>query len=137
MTISEFKNKYLGKYIDFDGYYGYQCVDVFRQYCKDVLKIPEHTGAVKSAKDLFLKYNELPLEQKYFDRYIDDFEVGDVIVFNNGEHGHVAIILNEEKEKVQVLEQDGYKQDGVKINTYFKSQALGTLRCKLEWILTV
>ena len=52
MKIEEFINKYLNKIVDFDGAFGAQCVDVFRQYCKDVLEIP-HTGAVEGAKDLF------------------------------------------------------------------------------------
>ena len=49
MKIEEFINKYLNKIVDFDGAFGAQCVDVFRQYCKDVLEIP-HTGAVEGAR---------------------------------------------------------------------------------------
>ncbi len=45
MTLDEFVKKYLGKKVDYDGQYGAQCVDLFRQYCKDVLGIP-HTGGV-------------------------------------------------------------------------------------------
>ena len=28
MTYQEFKSKYDGKYVDYDGYYGYQCWDL-------------------------------------------------------------------------------------------------------------
>ncbi|WP_252722587.1 hypothetical protein [Treponema phagedenis] len=41
MSLDEFVKKYLGKKVDYDGHYGAQCVDLFRQYCKDVLN-PAH-----------------------------------------------------------------------------------------------
>ena len=34
MTLEEFVNKYIGRKVDFDGAYGAQCVDLFRQYNK-------------------------------------------------------------------------------------------------------
>ena len=55
MTLLEFVNKHIGKKVDFDGYYGPQCVDLYRQYCQDVWEIP-HTGSVEGAKDLVEKY---------------------------------------------------------------------------------
>lgn len=97
MELSEFLTKYAGKKVDFDGAYGAQCVDLFRQYCKDVLNIP-HTGAVEGAEDLWTKYNSLPLEMKYFDR-IDGSKIpqrGDVAIWastKSNKYGHVAIIL--------------------------------------------
>ena len=36
LTHQQFKDKRIGKFIDNDGAYGYQCVDVPRQYCKEV-----------------------------------------------------------------------------------------------------
>ena len=48
MTLDEFVKKYNGKKVDYDGRYGCQCVDLFRQYCEDVLNIP-HTGGVIGA----------------------------------------------------------------------------------------
>lgn len=63
MNLIAFVNTYCRKKVDFDGAYGAQCVDLFRQYCKDVLGLP-HTGAVEGAKDLWLKYDNLPLEKK-------------------------------------------------------------------------
>ena len=64
MTLLEFVNKHIGKKVDFDGYYGPQCVDLYRQYCQDVWEIP-HTGSVEGAKDLVEKYYILPRERKY------------------------------------------------------------------------
>ena len=36
MKLDEFINKYINTKVDFDGAFGAQCVDLFRQYCKDV-----------------------------------------------------------------------------------------------------
>ena len=60
MTLNEFVLKYRGQKVDFDKAYGAQCVDLFRQYCHDVLYIP-HTGAVQGAKDIWLNYNNMPM----------------------------------------------------------------------------
>ena len=39
MKISEFFSKYENTRIDFDGYYGSQCVDLFNKYLVEVLDI--------------------------------------------------------------------------------------------------
>ena len=41
MTIKEFFQKYNGIGVDFDGYYGFQCVDLYRQYVKEVLNFEQ------------------------------------------------------------------------------------------------
>ena len=63
MNLREFIIKYNGKKVDFDGAFGAQCVDLFRQYNKDVWGNP-HTGAVEGAKDLIKKYSNLEIEKK-------------------------------------------------------------------------
>jgi hypothetical protein len=69
MTKDEFVMKYYQTKVDYDGQYGYQCVDLFRQYCKDAAGVTEFsTGGVTGAKDLYLLYKKLPLERKYFER---------------------------------------------------------------------
>ena len=59
MNLWEFVEKNIHKKVDFDGAYGAQCVDLFRQYLKDVYEIKEHTGAVEGAKDLFLNHQNI------------------------------------------------------------------------------
>lgn len=135
MDLIEFVNKYHRKKVDFDGAYGAQCVDLFRQYCKDVLRAG-HTGAVEGAKDLFLKYAELPAESKYFYRISANDttpEIGDVLVWNataKNKYGHVAICLGYDVENglITVFEQDGLKQDGAKIAIRLTDNLLGVLR---------
>lgn len=133
MKLDEFINTYIGKKVDFDGAYGAQCVDLFRQYCKDVLNIP-HTGAVQGAKDLFLKYNQMEGEKKFFNA-LSAWQVrtGDVIVWNgtsSNPYGHVAIVIGVTDENLLVFEQDGYKQDGAKFKMRSFDNVLGVLRLK-------
>lgn len=132
MKLDEFINKYIKTKVDFDGVFGAQCVDLFRQYCKDVLNIP-HTGAVEGAKDLFLKYGDLPLETKYFKKYSTNCpEPADVIIWGQtktNKYGHVAIVVSFLGDnKVLVFEQDGFKQNGAKLSIRTMENMLGVLR---------
>ena len=134
MTLTEFVDKYNGKKIDFDSRYGAQCVDLFRQYCKDVLEIP-HTGGVVGASELYTKYEAMPFEKRYFERipYKAGMqpEVGDVVIFaptKSNKYGHVAIVLDATTEEISVFEQDGFKQDGAHVGSWNYARVLGFLR---------
>ena len=137
MSVEEFVKKYNGKKVDFDGVYGAQCVDLFRQYAKECLGIPEHTGpcvTTGGAKDLFVDYPKMPIEKKYFYRETKrGMVVGDVLIWDKtdkNEFGHVAIYLGKLNNDFIVFEQDGFKQDGAKINLRSKTNLLGFLRKK-------
>lgn len=133
MTLAEFINKNNGKKVDFDGVYGAQCVDLFRQYCKDVWKIP-HTGGVEGAKDLWLKYDAMPKEKEYLEKVSGLPVAGDVVVYDatkTNSYGHVAIFIGVIGwENVLVFEQDGYRQDGAKFGIRGFSNLLGFFRKK-------
>lgn len=127
MTLETFVKTWLHKKCDYDGYYGPQCVDLFRQYLKDVWNIP-HTGAVEGAKDIWLKYDKLELEKKFLKK-VKAVKPGDVVVFDGADkYGHVGIYLAALGESMIILEQDGYKKDGVKITLYSDEKVLGFLR---------
>ena len=137
MTLEEFILKWNGRKCDFDGVYGFQCVDLFRQYCVDVLGIKEHTGSCSTsggAKDLFLDYSKMPLEQKYFLRSKQkNWVQGDVLIWNEtqtNKYGHIAIYLGKVNNSFIVFEQDGFKQEGAKINIRGRENLLGYLRGK-------
>ena len=138
MTLSEFVAQYKNRKVDYDLVYGAQCVDLFRQYCHQVLRIP-HTGSVDGAKDLFLNYEYMPLEKKYFDCIPYDSEnadirPGDVIVWNEtatNRYGHVAIVISTLENAVVVFEQNGFVQDGAKLFTRSLNNVLGVLRLKV------
>lgn len=135
MTLKEFTQKYVGQKVDYDGQYGFQCVDLFRQYCRDVLNIP-HTGGVVGAKELYTRYDQMPLGQKYFERIPcsgGEPQAGDVVVFSGSarnKYGHVAIVLDADYRVITVLEQDGLRQNGVHVGTWNYTRVLGYLRKK-------
>ncbi len=134
MTLTHFVKKYNGKKVDFDGAFGAQCVDLFRQYNKEVWENP-HTGAVEGAKDLILNYDNLPLEQKYLEKIPRYFfpKAGDVAVWgasSSNKYGHVAIVVYTEDNNLIIFEQDGFKQDGAKLNIRTDDNLLGFLRKK-------
>ena len=132
MTLLEFVNKHIGKKVDFDGYYGPQCVDLYRQYCQDVWEIP-HTGSVEGAKDLVEKYYILPRERKYLVlcKAPESAKSGDVAVWGatpSNKYGHVAIVVAEDEGLLLVFEQDGFKKDGAKLAWRTKNNIIGVLK---------
>ena len=65
MNLQEFVDKYKGMLVDFDKAYGAQCVDLARQYMKDVwgfTRQPE--GVAGGAADFFFKHNERPVQKE-------------------------------------------------------------------------
>ena len=73
ILLDNFVKKYEGKKVDFDGAFGAQCVDLARQYWKEGLGIPEHTGPCSTtggAKDLYLDYEKkCQLKRNIFIRF--------------------------------------------------------------------
>lgn len=133
ITLDDFIKNYEGKQIDFDKAFGSQCVDLFRQYSKEVLDIPEHTGAVEGAKDLYLKYDDMKLMQKYFQKIYTPRK-GDIVIFNKtstNKYGHVAIVVYATRKTLVVFEQNGFDQKkGSYINIRTFENVLGFLRGK-------
>lgn len=133
ITLDDFIKNYEGKQIDFDKAFGSQCVDVFRQYCREVLGIKEHTGAVEGAKDLYLNFDKMKLMQKYFEKIYTPRK-GDIVIFNKtstNKYGHVAIVVYASRKTLIVFEQNGFDQ---KKGSYFNikdfDNVLGFLRRK-------
>lgn len=137
MELSEFINKNLGKKVDFDGANGPTCVDLFRAYNRDVNGYPrtEALGADGGAKDLYLRYNEFPIESMYYARFNAEPACGDIVVFDGhrgNKYGHVAIYISTlSNGKLLVFEQDGIKQDGAKFAIWDTKRVLGYLAPKL------
>lgn len=114
MTIQEFVEKYKGKLVDFDGAYGAQCVDLVRQYFKDVWELPKQPEGVIGAQDFYYKHNERPIQNKLCDchSYIGAMlpPVGSVVVFkkaSTNQFGHIGICLSADALGMNVFEQDG------------------------------
>lgn len=89
MTYQEFKNKYNGKYIDYDGYYGAQCWDLGQYYFTQVLGLPDYilSGCGLVSNMLY------PPKRAQLDEFFDEvdtnhMEQGDVAIW---EYGHIAV----------------------------------------------
>lgn len=136
MTLSEFIVKYKGQKVDFDNYAGPQCVDLFRQYNQDVYGNPR-TEPLKDAKakNIWLDYDNMPLEKKYLVKVEGRLRAGDILVWDTGEYGHVAILLATCGDNFIVFEQDGFKQDGAKLGLLTRKGFLGALRKRMETVL--
>lgn len=115
MKLSEFVEKYKGKPVDFDGQYGAQCVDLARQYFKEVWNIPRQPEGVIGAQDFFFKHDSRPIQREYlsciaFQNLETQPPVGSVVIFKSSganQYGHIAICLESDENWLTVFEQDG------------------------------
>lgn len=126
--VDAFTTKWLGKYADFDGYYGAQCVDLFNFYNRDV--VGAKRPAVAYAYQLATTYDQA----KYtFVSASSAPKKGDVAVWKSsypngsGGAGHVAIVLSVSGDKFTALTQNPGAAQKV---TYTKSHIAGFLRPK-------
>jgi hypothetical protein len=140
MTLDNFVKTYLGKKVDFDGYYGGQCVDLFRQYVKDVLDKPQPKG-VQGAKDFWKNYSTDANLKNNFTKIANTPEAvpqkGDVIIWDSwtgNDFGHVAIFLDGDVNSFTSLDQNYptlSKVTKTKHN-YTIPKVLGWLRPKVD-----
>lgn len=106
MILQEFIQKYDGKGIDFDGSFGNQCMDLYRQYVKEVLSFPQ-SPPVPSAKNVWTTYL-----QDYFEKVENTPSgvprSGDVVIWGDGigEHGHIAIYVEGNAKKFKSFDQN-------------------------------
>ena len=118
MTLTSFINKYLGTKVDYDKNGEPQCVDLYRRYLDDVLEVPQTPalGQNGGAKDIFDKHGVLNVTP---DSALADYTRGDILIWDKSKtnkYGHVAILVAIYNTKYFiVLEQDGFKKDGVKL----------------------
>lgn len=127
MTLEEFIIKYQGKKIDWDKCNGAQCVDLHRQYCNDVLGVPQTPalGVNGGAKDIWEKCGTLKK------RGVNDLHKGDILIYGasgRNPYGHVCVLVAElPAGYLVVFEQDGFAQDGAKLTLRTKDNLLGGL----------
>lgn len=95
ITADQFFVKYNLKYIDYDGYYGYQCMDLYRQFVKEVYGC-QQSPPVRGAANVWTTYNST-----FFDRIpngpVNYPQKGDIIIWDTragGGFGHIAIAMD-------------------------------------------
>ena len=93
MTFQQFLNKWDRKGINYDGAYGNQCVDVYDQYCKEVVGC--RVILIPGAKDIWANY---PTEAfvKIPNTPSGVPQKGDVMIWGTavGTYGHVGIVIS-------------------------------------------
>lgn len=123
MTLKRFIVTYNGQKLDWDNVNGFQCVDLARFYFRDVLDVPQ-LPAVEGAKDLWEKHGCLK-------QTTGSYAPGDVLIYDatkSNKYGHVCILVSLlDSDTFIVFEQNGFKQDGAKLNVRNKDGLIGGL----------
>lgn len=102
MTYNDFIWKWNTRYCDYDGWYGNQCVDLMRQYCKDVYYVDGYVAIPSrgNAKDIFKNFKSNSYFRKVNNTPNGIPKKGDIIFFKTstwfpflfGFAGHVGIV---------------------------------------------
>lgn len=89
VRYNNFKQKYYGKYIDYDGEYGGQCWDLAEQYFTEALELPASILAGCGLVSNMLYPPKLDELLEYFVEVpLTQMDPGDVVIW---EYGHIAI----------------------------------------------
>ena len=130
MKLEDFKRKWENKICDFDGFYGGQCTDLYRMYCKEVLGVPQ-SPLVKGAKNIWTTY--LKEHFKQIPNTPEGVpEKGDIVIWGMGTYGHVGICDHASVSTVTCFEQNwlggGTRPSEIRRHGY--KDVLGWLRYK-------
>lgn len=137
MDANTFKNEWLGKHIDYDHVYAYQCVDLILEYVKENYGLA--TGVWGNAIDYWNRPSPVLLTK--FDKVsTTDCHLNDIVIFNGlagNPLGHIGICISEDGGTVTVLEQNGQDGSGsgtggnaIRTRAIAKSRIAGVLRPK-------
>jgi len=110
MTYKKFKKKWLGKPIDWDKKWGAQCVDAYRMYCHEVLKLPQ-SPLVKGAKNIWDTYLKVHFT-KIKNTKQGMPKQGDIVIWSIKKYGHVGICDKATLNTVTCFEQNWKELDG-------------------------
>lgn len=130
MTAEEFYRKHVGKAVDIDGGYGYQCVDLFKAFTKENYGISNYTCGNGWASGLWINRKTRPYYDKFIEVSINDMQDGDWIFWDNGSkscpNSHVAMYY---KGKYFGQNQNGKHE--ASLSKYSLNGVLGVLRPKM------
>jgi hypothetical protein len=126
MTYLEFRDKYLGKQIDWDKAYGGQCVDVYRQYCND-LGFKQSAGVV-GAVDIWTTYLKTDFD-KVENSLTGVPPQGSVVIWDKtvGPYGHVAICDSGTTKSFKSIDQNWPVDNGTGVVHYVTHNYNGVL----------
>ena len=130
MTAEEFYKKHVGKAVDIDGAYSYQCVDLFKAFTKENYGIYNYNCTNGWASGLWIYRKKKPYYDKFIEVSLDDLQDGDWLFWKNGckvaPNSHVAMYY---KGKFFGQNQNGKHEATLK--KYSTDGVLGVLRPKM------
>ena len=134
MTFNEWLEKWNGHYIDFDGIYGNQCMDLMHQYCVEVLGITDGSVlAAPGAKDVYNNFENIKgheLFEKIPNTPTGVPQEGDILFWGTGTWGHVAIFIEGDASRFRSFDQNYPTGSFCHAQEHSYSGILGWLRCK-------
>lgn len=138
-AIQNFKNAWLGRRIDYDHVYAYQCVDLILQYLKEVYGLPSGVSGnaidywTRPSQPLLARFDKVPFTGA-------NLIAGDIIVLNGvagNPYGHIGIAYNQDNQTITILEQNGSTGNGsgqggdsIRLRAVQKNRVAGILRQK-------
>ena len=132
MSYKEFRKKWLGRSVDYDGVYGRQCVDLIKQYLAEVYKIK--AGSWGNAIDYWNNPNP-NLLKKFKKIKSSNGLQGDIVIFKGGKYGHIGVVDSVSRLYVATLEQNGSTGggtgkggDAIRVRNIFRWRVAGLLR---------
>jgi len=130
MTIFDFMPKWEGKYADFDGVYGPQCVDICK-YWEQFIGAPITHG---NGKDYKINATEKPNDYQWVKNTATSIPVrGDIIVWGSGigNYGHVAIYIRGDVNKFWSFDQNFPVGSKCHVQEHSYNAVIGYLRPKV------
>ena len=143
MNVEEFFTKYNGRFVDYDGKFGNQCVDLMRQYIKEVLGLDPYKTipATNYAKNMFYNFPDGGTKQlvKIYNGPTNVPKEGDILFwktypFITGIAGHVAIFSEGNLYTVVTFGQNYPTGQPCKFYKYGKSNLLHGYRGVIGWL---
>lgn len=133
MTFFESFRKWNGKFVDLDNAYGPQCMDWMHQYLLDVYGFPRTYLIAPSAKQLWFKFPNVTGASQFIQIQNRPWNVpkqGDIIFWNFGTAGHVAIVNEANLLRLTSIDQNFPLNTAVHIQEHNYRGCLGWLRKK-------
>jgi len=136
MTYQDFKSEWLGRRVDYDHVYAYQCVDLILQYVAEGWGLA--SGVWGNAIDYWQRPSA-PLLGKFDLVSTTDCHQGDIVVLyglSGNPYGHIGICDSQDASNVTILEQNGaggatgVGRDAIGLRAIPKSRIAGVLRPK-------
>ena len=90
--LQRFIERYNNQYVDTDGFYGYQCWDLFDRFCYDYnINVSRYCSLTGYVPDLFYLYDEYGYSDFFEKINVEDLQVGDWCFWDYGNMHHVAL----------------------------------------------